>query len=561
MPLFIDTGFSSARGAHHDDESCLMVVPTVDTDTGHGALLIVADGIAERPAPESASKDTLKAFGGHYYAAPENWGLKHVLQESAAAANQALLRSGERSRAASFAALVLRRRRWAVIYAGNTRVWLRRGNELKLLTRDHVTPRVGRPPQVDRACGLAPRLEADFVSGEIAEGDVFVITNESAHNSLTSPAILACARTDASARQIATTVADKAMKAGGANACACVIRVEQVPAESREDLEEDIAALPAIAAPEVGDSIDDFRIERLIHKSSRYRLYKALDTQNQKIVALKFPNPRDADDPAFAETFLREEWISRRIVSTHLVRTLPLKKGRRTTLYSVMEYPGGENLAKKLARHDVLSLDDASQIGAQLLEALTQLHAQAIVHNDIRPQNIVLEKRTGNLMLLGLGATTPSPSETPGSKRDPSSRRANFIAPELFNGKSEPTARSDIYSAGVMLYRMLTGTYPYGKNNTADQPPRGTYVPATQHRTDIPEPIDSVLRTACALDPADRFESAQTFAEALDSALARTLSGAAAPSTRRVGGFRWDVAAIAGLVVLFVVYLVFTFRR
>lgn len=559
MPLFLDTGFSSARGAQHDDESCLIVVPTAETDMGHGALLAVADGIAERPAPERASQDTLKALGNHYYASPENWGLKHVLQESAAAANRALLNVGERGRTASFAALVLRRRRWAIIYAGNTRVWLRRENELKLLTRDHVTPRVGRPPQIDRACGLNPRLEAEFLSGEVVEGDVFVITNDGAHGRLTSPAILACARADVSARQIATTIAEKAMKAGGSNACACVIRVEQVPAESREDLEEDIAALPAIAAPEVGDSIDDFRVERLIHKSSRYRLYKALDTQNQQIVALKFPNPRDAEDPAFAETFLREEWISRRVTGTHLLRTLPLKKGRRTTLYSVMEYPSGENLAKKLARHDVLSVDDVAQIGMQLLEALTQLHAQAIVHNDIRPQNIVLEKRNGNLKLLGLGATPPS--ETPGVKRDPSSRRANFLAPELFSGKSEPTQRSDIYSAGVILYRMLTGAYPYGKSSAAHQAPRGEYVPATTYRTDIPEPIDAVLRTACELNPRDRFESAQVFSEALDSALARTLSGARASNKQARRSRGWDVLAIAGIVILFIAYLVFTFRR
>lgn len=538
-----------------------MVVPTAEHNLSHGALFVIADGIAERPAPEEASKATLNALGNHYYAAPENWGLKHVLQESAAAANQALLKTGDKGRAASFAALVLRRRRWAIIHAGNTRVWLRRDNELKLLTRDHVTPRVGRPPQVDRACGLAPRLEPDFVSGEIAEGDVFVITNDNAHRSLTSPDILAYAMADVSARQAAAMMADKAMKSGGANACTCVIRVEQVPPESREDLEEDIAALPAIAAPDVDDSIDGFRIERLIHKSSRYRLYKALDTQNQKIVALKFPNPRNADDPAFAETFLREEWISRRVNSTHLVRTLPLKKGRRTALYSVMEYPSGENLAKRLAKQETLSVDDASQIGAQLLEALGQLHDQGIVHNDIRPQNIVLEKRSGNLMLLGLGATPPSSTEYAGSKRDTSSRRTNFLAPEVLGSASEPTSRSDIYSAGVVLYRTLTGAYPYGKGNTGNPSRRTPYVPATQHRADIPETIDSVLRTACALDPADRFESAQNFAEALDSALIRAISGASAPSSKPSTKFRWDVLAIAGVVLLFVVYLAFTFRR
>lgn len=559
MPLYIDTGFSSARGSHHDEDSCLIAVPKADEDLGHGAMIVVADGIAERPAPQSASKDTLKAINSHYYAAPENWGLKHVLQESVAAANRALLTNGEKGRAASFAVLVLRRRRWAIIHAGNTRVWLRHDNELKLLTRDHVTPRAGRAPQVNRACGLDVRLEAEFLSGEIMEGDVFVITNDAAHDNLTSPAILACARADVPVQQIAAMVADQAVKAGGQNARACVVRIEQVPVESREDLEEDIAALPAIAPPEVGESIDDFRIERLIHKSSRYRLYKASDTQNQQTVALKFPNPRDANDPAFAENFLREEWISRRVTSKHLVRTLPLKKGRRTTLYSVMAYPSGENLAKKLARQEVMSLDETASIGAQLLDALTQLHAQGIVHNDVRPQNIVIDKR-GHLMLLGLGASHTPPSDEPNAKRDGASRRATFLAPELAAKGSEPTPRSDIYSAGVVLYRMLTGDYPYGKS-VGGRPPRGTYTPATDRRSDIPRPIDDVLRQACAPTSSDRFDSAQEFAEALDAAMARTFS-ASAPSApvKSSPKRRWEVIVIGGLVAALVVYFLFSFH-
>jgi serine/threonine protein phosphatase PrpC len=560
MPLYIDTGFSSARGAHHDDESCLMSVPRADEDMGHGAMILIADGIAERIAPESAAKDTLQAIHSHYYAAPENWGLKHILQESVAAANRALLTSGDKGRAAAFAAVVLRRRRWAIIYAGNTRVWLRRNNDLKLLTRDHVTPRAGRAPQVNRACGLDVRLDAEFLSGEIMEGDVFVLTNEAAHSNLTSPAILACARADVPVQQIAAMITEQATKAGGQGACACAIRVEQVPAESREDLEEDIAALPAINPPEVGESIDDFRIERLIHKSSRYRLYKAFDTQNQQIVALKFPNPRDANDPAFAENFLREEWISRRVTSKHLVRTLPLKKGRRTTLYSVMAYPSGENLAKKLARQ-TLSLDETTSIGAQLLDALKQLHEQGIIHNDVRPQNIVLDKRTGHLMLLGLDTTPAAASdEAAGNKRDSTSRRATFMAPELAAKGAECTPRSDIFSAGVVIYRMLTGEYPYGKS-TGGRPPRGAYKPATDHRADIPRPIDEVLRQACAPTPADRFDSAQEFAEALDAAMARTFSSAAPTEPAQVvSRWRWELVVIGGMIAALMGYLLFAFR-
>ena len=562
MPLFVDTGFSSARGASHDDQACLVVVPNAEDDHDHGVLLAIADGVADRPAPPTAARDALKAFGDHYYAAPENWGLKHTLQESAAAANHILLSSGDKGRAAALSALVLRRRRWGIVHAGNTRVWLMRDNEIKLLTHDHVTPRIERGEQIERACGLSPQLEADFLAGEIAEGDVFVLTNADTHGVLTGSEILACAVAEVSARQMATTIAERAQRAGaGALAGTCVVRIEQVPPESREDIEEDIAALPAIAPPAIGDVVDEFRIERLVHKSSRYRLYKAVDVQSGEVVALKFPNPRDANEAGFAEVFLREEWIGRRVSSAHLLRTLPLRKGRRTVLYSVMAYPSGENLAKRLARKGTLPLRETAFVGSQLLEGIAQLHDQGIIHSDVRPQNIVMDQKSGHLMLLGLGSShvpQADTSETNGSSSP--SRRANFMAPELFGPRAEPTVRSDVYSAGVTLYRMLTGAYPYGKVSSSGRPPRGEYMPATRLRAEIPERVDGVLAVACAIDPSDRYETAHEFAEALDAAMAEQTPAAAVPASALPSAARrpnWEIVAIAGLAVVLVIYLIF----
>lgn len=566
MPLYLDTGFASARGARHDDQACLIVVPTQDNDLGHGALLAIADGVADAPAPESAARDALRALRDHYYAAPENWGLKHALQESVAVANHALFTGGEKGRAAALSALVLRRRRWAVAHAGSTRVWQVRDNEIKLLTHDHITPRMDRPPRVDRACGLAAQLEVDFLTGELEDGDIFVLTNADAHGVLTGSEILACMVAEVSAQQTVTMLSERIAKAGGgANASACVVRIEQVPAETREDLEEDIAALPAIAPPAVGDVIDDFRIERLVHKSSRYRLYKATDMQSSQVVALKFPNPRDAKDSAFAETFLREEWIGRRVTSAHLVRTLPLKKGRRTVLYSVMAYPSGENLAKRLARKGTLSLRETAFVGSQLLEGLAQLHDQGVIHSDVRPQNIVADQKSGQLMLLGLGSSHVPDTDTSEITSSPS-RRANFLAPELIALNPEPTVRSDLFGAAVTLYRMLTGHYPYGKVSAAGRVPRGDYISSTTRRADVPPAVDAVLRRACALDPDERYESAHEFADALDGAMAQQAPAAKsapapAKSAQATSKWNWEMAAIGVLVVILVGYLVFALGR
>jgi protein phosphatase len=562
MPLFLDTGFSTKTGrVNAEDEPCLVVVvPNPVKEGAHGALLAVADGLVERSAPEAAARDAVRALNDSYYAAPEDWGLKHALQESCQAANQAVLDTGERGRAAALSALVMRRRRWVAAHAGHVRTWLLRDHELKLLTRDHITPRVGRAPQINRACGLGKQIEADFSSGEIQEGDIFVLTSHGVHDVLNSATIMSCLMNDISAQNMAEALTRKAEAAGRhGNLSACIARVEQVPPETEEDIEEGVAALPVVEPPSVGDTVDGFHTELLIHKSRTYRLYRALDEESGQTVALKFPNPRYGEDPAFPEHFLREEWIGKRVSSSHLVRILPLRKGRRTSLYTVMAFHKSENLAQRLRRKRALSLRETVFLGGQLLEALDQLHNQGVIHRDIRPKNVILDKNTRHLLLLGLGSshiTRLPPQET---TSEIASADASFLAPELLEG-GEPDVRTDIYAAGVTIYRMLTGKYPYGKITTADSPPRGAFVPPTRYKADTPPWLEEALKRACALDPLDRFESASDFAGILEDRFVPSALKPARAGARRWNWKYWEVTSIALLVMVLLVYLVLALR-
>jgi serine/threonine protein phosphatase PrpC len=559
MPLYIDTGHSSSRG-DRSEKSCLIVVPDSEHQAAHGVLVAIADGLPEHANPESAAHDTLKALGQAFYATPENWSLGHALQESVFAANKALLADRlDPGRASALSSLVLRGRRWTIAHTGHTRVWLVRDSKVKVLTHDHVEPRVQRAPRVTRACGLVPNLEAEFVSGELRENDVFILTTAGIHNVLTGAQILACVMLDMTAAQMASLVMGKA--GGNTGSSVCAVRVEQLPAESQADIEEDITALPPVAPPDIGSEIDGFRIERLVHKSSRYRLYKAIDIPSGKVVALKFPNPRDADNnPGFAERFLREEWIGRRVSSAHLVRTLALKKGRRTVLYSVMEYPRGESLAKALARKGTLGVRASIFTGAQLLEALSELHDQGIIHNDIRPQNIVIDKRSKNLMLLGLGGGSHMTRTTSGTETSSGARRGSFLAPELFEQEIEPTVRTDIFAAGVTIYRMLSGTYPYGKIMSNGQAPQGAYVPVTTYCTEASPELDDALRRACALDPDERFESAHEFVQTLEQSVAQSnLSNTRAKPNKASSRSKWELVLVGALLLGLLAYIVLSF--
>lgn len=563
MSLYLDTGYSSSKRTRDGiAESCLVVVPNTSAQMIHGALLAVAEGLAERPDPDNASHDALRALGESFYSTPENWNLEQSLRESFSAANQSVLTLGERRRAASLTALVLRHRRWTFAHAGDTRLWLLRDHQLRLLTQDHVTPRISRRPVPSRACGLDNRIEPDIDSGELADGDVFLLTTGGVHLTLDGAIIMSCLISDAPTQSMADNLINRVASIDSrALAAVSVARIEKLPPETAADMVENISRLPVIAPPEPGAEIDRFVIEALLHKSRQYRLYRAQDQESGSTVVLKFPNPRHARDPGFADSFLREEWIGKRLDSPYLVKTLPMRAGRRHALYSMMAYQPGENLSERIKRKGHLTVREAVRYAGQLLEALEQMHRQGIVHGDVRAKNINIDKQKRQLFLLGLGTTHIEPLGSMTQSPETPKSAVTHYAPELFSGAPK-SPKTDLYAAGVTLYRMLTGRYPYGRISSRDEAPQGEVIPPSRYNNEVPYWLEQALARACAPDPDDRFESAGEFADALAE-----LSGAdprrhkpAAASTSLPASMRWEWLLLAGAIAALVVYLFLALR-
>lgn len=560
MLLFVDTGSSSrAPGGERGTAPCAANVPKSPKDP-HGILLTLGAGLPERPDPDGAARDAVQIVRESFYATPEGWSAGNALKECLAAANAYLRTNGERHRAAALSALVLRQRRWSLAHVGDTRVWRLRDHQLKQLSQDHVEPRVGRPAQVSQACGLEDTLEASTATGELATGDIYLITGNGVHSVLDSAMIMSCLVADIPASQMADCLTTRAAAAGGrGNVSACVVRVESLPRETEQDMAESLAALPVIDPPELGATLDGFRIVALLHKSRPFRLYRAVDTETGGEVVMKFPNPRYARDPGFADSFLREEWIAKRIASPHLVTGLPLRSGRRTALYTVMAYHAGENLADRIKRKRGLSVKETAFLGRQLLAALADLHRQGVVHRDVRPKNLLYDKKNRHLLLVGLGSSHVDQLGDQTGEPRAVSGAMTYIAPEVFAGQPG-TPRSDIYAAGVTLYRMLTGRYPYGRTRSGETIHTGNFVPPTRYRSDIPQWLEEALMRACETDPRDRFKSAEEFAAALgdEARETRTAPAAAAPPGKQ-SAWRWEFLLIGALLLALLLYLALTF--
>ncbi|MNE39778.1 Serine/threonine-protein kinase PknL [compost metagenome] len=180
---------------------------------------------------------------------------------------------------------------------------------------------------------------------------------------------------------------------------------------------------------------------------------------------LKTLTPALAEDPHTQQALLLEEWFLRRVAG----RSFPEVHGlaQRQHLYFVMREYAGQTLAARLEEQGPLPLADWLALARSLLRALGQLHRRNILHRDIKPENLLVGA-DGELRLLDFGlAYCPGLSEDeahslPGTP--------SYIAPEAFAGQP-PDERQDLYAAGVTLYRLLTGHYPYGEVEAFQQPP------------------------------------------------------------------------------------------
>lgn len=565
MGLLLDAGYSTAGGNRGENfDACLGIQPDDAHTNPHGVLFAIADGLAELPGAIEAARSAVESLQGSYFSAFEGWGAERALSESIKAANDAVCSGGERGRAASLTALVLRRRRWLLGHAGNTRAWVFRDNAVKLLTHDHVHPRPSGKAYVTRACGLASELDAETTSGELAEGDIFVLTSDGVHDVLEGSSIISALQDDLTAGQLADNVIRVALKNGAQDSVsACVIRVEGLPPETDVDLQENISALAIINPPPVGESLDGFVIQDLIHKSSRFRLYKALDTESSETVVLKFPNPSFGRDPEYTNHFLHEEWIGKRLDHPSLTRMLQPRAGRRSALYSIMAYYVGENLSLRIRRKRGIKVSETLKMADQLLDTLDHLHQKGVIHRDIRPKNLLYDRKNLRLLLIGLGSSYIADFGEKRAIARVSRSAKRYTAPEILSG-GEADECSDIFSAAATIYRMLTAKYPYGRHAVNDASAFNDFTVPSRWRPEIPAWLDQVMARACARNPSERYASASAFAQALiDNRVSavsayRAHSGSVSQPTATDGSAwaaRWGWISIGVLIAGFLWYL------
>ena len=269
------------------------------------------------------------------------------------------------------------------------------------------------------------------------------------------------------------------------------------------------------------ERIGRYRITGVIGQGGMGTVYHGRDDALLRDAAVKVLHPRFATDdgPAgsIVERFAEEARSIARLTSPHVVQIYEFEP-QATPPYLAMEYVDGPSLQQILRGKPHLSPATTAECGRHVLIGLAAAHAAGIIHRDVKPANI-LRTRDGTYKLTDFGLARSFERAEHLTLTGTLLGTVSYLAPEVAGGE-EATAASDLYSLGITLYEMLTGTTPFGdasplkllrKIAVDDLPPLHSL------RDDIPEAFAAWMMKLLARDPADRFASATAALAALDA--------------------------------------------
>jgi YVTN family beta-propeller protein len=291
-----------------------------------------------------------------------------------------------------------------------------------------------------------------------------------------------------------------------------------------------------------GDEFAGHRILGIAGRGGMGVVYRALQLDLDRPVALKLIAPQLAEDPDFRDRFVRE---SRAAASIDHPNVIPIYYTGESdgALYIAMRYVEGSDLRTLVRAEHRLEPARAAQIVAQVASALDAAHARGIVHRDVKPANVLLGAND-HAYLTDFGLTKRVTSHT-GSTRDGGwVGTLGYVAPEQIRGE-RLDARADVYALGCVLYHSLAGVPPYQRESDEatlwahlnDDPPS-----LRERAPDVPASFDAVLTRAMAKDPDDRYPSTGDLGRAALAAAGRPVAptperlvavGEAAPGDRQ----------------------------
>jgi len=247
-------------------------------------------------------------------------------------------------------------------------------------------------------------------------------------------------------------------------------------------------------------------------------VYKARDTELERLVALKIIRPELTTNPEILKRFKQELILARQVTHRNVIRIFDLGQADGFK-FITMEYLEGQDLRAVLREKGKLPPEEAAKIILQICRALEAAHGEGVIHRDLKPQNIMLDAN-GRAYVMDFGiarsAYLPGMTQTGALIGTP-----EYMSPEQAKGE-KLDERSDLFSLGVILYELLIGKSPYYSDTplaTLWKRIQEKATPLSEIDPTIPKPLSDIVAKALEIEPENRFAKASEFAQHLESFL------------------------------------------
>jgi len=524
--LKISLGQCSSKGRKEINQDFHdLCIPQEPQLTTKGIAVALADGISSSDVSQIASKTAVTSFLLDYFSTPDSWSVKKSSQRVIQSCNSWLFSQSKQGRFAhdkdkgyvcTFSAMIFRSTTAYMFHIGDARIYRLRDKHLERLSEDHRLWVGQNTSYLSRALGMDSLVNIDHASFALEVDDIYLFMTDGVYEHIDEDLLIKTLETDGKNLQNAAQILlDEAYDDGSQdNLTIQIVKIDALPHKdiSEVDKELEYKSVPPLLEPRT--HFDGYEIIRELHASSRSHIYLAKELKTETTVVIKTPSIDLQDDRAYLERFLLEEWISVRMNSPYLIKAyVPTQK--RNYLYNVTEYIEGQTLTQWMIDNPTPSLERVRDIAEQIAKGLLALHRKEIIHQDLRPENIMIDT-SGSVKIIDFGSAKIEGIHDIKSFMEQHTLQgtAQYAAPEYFLGELGST-RSDLFSLGVIVYQMLSNAFPYGVNvartKTKNEQKKLKYIPLYTKESEIPRWIDETLKKALSIDPYDRYSELSEF--------------------------------------------------
>jgi len=524
--LNINIGQHSSRGRKEINQDFHgALVPTGQQLSSKGVALALADGISSSEVSQVASEAAVTGFLEDYYCTSESWSVKTSARRVLMATNSWLCSqtlnsphrfNKDRGYVCTFSALIFKSTTAHLFHAGDSRIYRLIDNSLEQLTQDHRIRVTGGKSYLGRALGVKDNIEIDYHSHLIDKDDVYILATDGVYEYIDTKTIVETIHQHRNDLNKAASVIVKAACKNGSNdnLTIQIARVEELPDINAKELYQQSTELPFPPELLPRMQFDGYEIIREIYFSSRSHVYLAVDNETKQRVVIKTPSVSLRGNAAYLERFLLEEWIARRINNAHVLKPCNWTR-QRNYIYITTEYIEGQTLKQWMIDNPEPAIETVRDIIEQISSGLRAFHRQEMLHQDLRPDNIMIDL-SGTVKIIDFGSTRVAGlvETITGFGQDNILGTMLYTAPEYFLGEKVST-RSDLFSLGVIAYHMLTGKLPYGtkvaKARTRAAQRKLNYLSALNHHRTVPVWVDMAIKKAVHPNPLNRYTKLSEF--------------------------------------------------